>query len=81
MGCTMKEFDLGTGLTIEAPDRFETDTETHIWLPVKDAQNVARRLINMNAIFSYLPVPGDGCSRQGRHNPFRADLSLASRRS
>jgi hypothetical protein len=55
----MKEFDLGTCLTIEAPDRFETDTETHIWLPVKDAQNVARRLINMNAIFSYLPVPGD----------------------
>ena len=28
-----------------------------------------------------LPVPGDGCSRQGRNNSFRADLSLASRRS
>lgn len=55
----MKEFDLETGLRIEAPDRSETDTETHIWLPVRDAQNVARHLINMNAIFSYLPVPED----------------------
>jgi hypothetical protein len=41
----------------EADDPLD-HVECHMFLPVKEAQDIARHLINMNSIFSYLPVPG-----------------------
>lgn len=35
------------------------NAECTIWLPVKEARDVARHLLNMNAFYTYLPVPGD----------------------
>jgi hypothetical protein len=60
----MSEIDLGTDLIV-GNLRDDNDDECRIWLDKEDAREVARRLINLDAIFEYSPDDGIveiGCS-------------------
>jgi len=59
----MSKITLDNLIVPEVDDPFD-HTECHLWLPVEEAQAVARHLINMNAFFTYLPDPGNDGSAE-----------------
>jgi ubiquinone biosynthesis protein COQ9 len=50
----MVRVKFGENFIIPEPTDINDHVESHIWLPLKEAQEVARHLINMNAIFTYM---------------------------
>jgi hypothetical protein len=55
----MVRVKFGENFIIPEPTDINDHVESHIWLPLVMAKDVARHLINMGAFFTYLPDPGD----------------------
>lgn len=53
----MVKIKFSENLIVPEPSDINDHVECHIWLDIESAKDVARKLINQDSIFTYMPVP------------------------